>query len=54
LLLGQAVQCAVAEDEVDGMDADDGAVGEQLRENTERNPVVRVVKVGTRTAALQT
>ena len=44
LLLRQAVQRAETEDQVDGVDADDGAVAEQLGEDAERDAVVRVVE----------
>ncbi len=36
LLLGEAVKGAEAPDEIDGVNADDGAVGEKFGENSQR------------------
>jgi hypothetical protein len=46
LLLGHAMECAEAPDEVDGVDADDLAAGEEFGERVESDAVVGIVEGG--------
>ena len=51
-LLGEAVEGAEAPDEVDGVDADDGAVGKQSAMMLRAWRSLGSLKVGTRTRSL--
>ena len=44
LLLRKTVECAESQDEIDGMNADDRPVGEELREYAERGSVPGIVE----------
>ena len=43
-MLGEAMEGAEAPGEVDGVDADDGPVGEAIGEDFQRDAVVRIVE----------
>src|SRR5262245_33993339 len=52
LLLRQAVERPEAEDQVDAVDADDLAIGEELRQGVQRDAIGRVIEGGNQDQAV--